>query len=186
MPSSDTAVTGLAGRYAVALFELAESENALDQVADDLGRLQGMLDESGDLRRTLASPVVSRDAQGAVMAEIVKQAEMHALTAKFTGLVAQKRRLGALPRMIRGYQALISAKKGETTATVVSAKKLSDQQTEDLAAALKKGVGTDVQLDVAVDASLLGGMIVKVGSRMIDSSLRTKLEQLRLTMKGVA
>ncbi|CCQ72365.1 F0F1 ATP synthase subunit delta [Magnetospira sp. QH-2] len=186
MSSADTAVTGLAGRYATALFELAEEGSVLDSVAENLAQLQAMFDESAELRRIIQSPVISRAEQSAVMAALVEKAEMAELTRNFVGLVAQKRRLAALPRIIRAYQALLAAKRGETTAQVVAAKSLTAKQTESLTATLKKGMGKDVSVDVTVNPDLLGGMIVKVGSRMIDSSLRTKLEQLRLTMKGVA
>ncbi|GAB6052358.1 F0F1 ATP synthase subunit delta [Magnetospira thiophila] len=186
MSSADTHVTGLAGRYATALFELADEGAQLDLVAGDLGQLQAMFNESDELRRAIRSPIISRANQSAVMSALAEQAEMSPLTRNFLGLVAQKRRVAALPRIIRDFQTLLSAKRGETTAHVIAAKPLTAKQSESLAATLKTGVGTEVSVDVKVDPELLGGMIVKVGSRMIDSSLRTKLEQLRLTMKGVA
>ncbi len=184
--SAQTAVTGLAGRYATALFELARDEAALDAVAEDLGRLQAMIDESADLRRMLASPLISRDARSAAMAALADRAGFADTTRKFLGLIAAKRRLFALPRMIRDFNVLLAASRGETTATVVTATELSETQAETLAAALRGSVGTEVRIDTRIDPALLGGMIVRVGSRMVDSSLRTKLERLRLAMKGVA
>ncbi len=186
MSSAHTAVTGLSGRYATALFELAEEQAALDRVAEDLGRLQSMIEDSADLRRMLTSPLIGRGETSAAVSAIAEQAEFSDTTRKFLGLMAAKRRLGTLPRVIRDFGALLAARRGETTASVVSAAELTEAQGEALAEALRRGVGTEVRVDMRVDPALLGGMVVKVGSRMVDSSLRTKLERLRLAMKGVA
>ena len=177
--------TGLAGRYASALFDLADAEKALDAVADDLAVLGAMIDGSDDLRRLLRSPVISRDEQEAAMLAIIDKAGMNKLTRNFTGVIAQNRRLFAFPDMIGAYQAILASHRGETTAEVVSAKELTDKQMSALTDALKKAVGTKVSVDAKVDPGLLGGLIVKVGSQMVDSSLNTKLQQLRLSMKGV-
>ena len=177
--------TGLAGRYASALFDLADAEKALDAVADDLAVLGTMIDESDDLRRLLRSPVISRGEQENAMLAITDKAGMNKLTRNFTGVLAQNRRLFALPDMIGAYQAILAAHRGETTAEVVSAKTLTDAQMSALTDALKKAVGTKVSVDAKVDPGLLGGLIVKVGSQMVDSSLNTKLQQLRLSMKGI-
>jgi len=184
--SSDViGATGLAGRYATALFELAKSDKQLDQVADDLSVLAQMLNESDDLNRLIRSPVISRDNQGSAMAAVMEAAKISDLSRKFIGLVAQNRRLFALPAMIRAFQSLLNILRGESTAEVVSAKKLTAKQLKAIEDSLKSATGTNVSVDASVDESLLGGLIVKVGSRMVDSSLKTKLNQLRFSMKGV-
>jgi F-type H+-transporting ATPase subunit delta len=177
--------TGLAGRYATALFELAEADKQLDEVANDLLAIDQMLEKSDDLKRLIRSPVISRDNQGMAMAAVMEAAKARELSRKFIGLVAQNRRLFVLPAMIKAYQALIKVLRGESTAEVVSAKKLSAKQLKGIEDALKNATGTNVSVDASVDESLLGGLIVKVGSRMVDSSLKTKLNQLRFSMKGV-
>ena len=177
--------TGLAGRYATALFDLAETEKQLDRVADDLGALAAMIESSADLKRLIRSPVISRDDQGRAMAEVLDKAGMSELVRNFVGVVAGNRRLFALPSMIAGYRSLLAARRGEATAEVVSARALTKKQLEAIAARLKKAIGTTVAVSTKVDAGLLGGLVVKVGSRMVDSSLRTKLQRLRFAMKGV-
>ena len=177
--------TGLAGRYASALFDLADAEKALDAVAEDLSVLGQMIDESEDLQRLLRSPVISRDDQKKAMLAVIDKAGMNKLTRNFTGVIADNRRLFALQDMIGAYQAILAARRGETTAEVVSAKPLTDAQMSALTDTLKNAVGSKVSVEAKVDPGLLGGLIVKVGSRMVDSSLRTKLSQLRLAMKGV-
>jgi F-type H+-transporting ATPase subunit delta len=184
--SSDViGATGLAGRYATALFDLAEVDKQLDQVADDLLAVAQMLEKSDDLNRLIRSPVITRDNQGLAMAAIMEAAKAGELSRKFIGLVAQNRRLFVLPAMIKAYQALIKVLRGESTAEVVSAKKLSAKQLKEIEDTLKNATGTNVSVDASVDESLLGGLIVKVGSQMVDSSLKTKLNQLRFSMKGV-
>ncbi|MBT4890788.1 MAG: F0F1 ATP synthase subunit delta [Rhodospirillales bacterium] len=177
--------TGLAGRYAVALFDLANADNALDAVAEDLATLGAMIFESEDLRRLVKSPVVSRADQEKALLAIAEKAGMNALTQNFLGVIAQNRRISALSGIIRAYQAILADHRGETTAEVVSAKELTKTQMTALKDALKQAVGTDVAVDAKVDTGLLGGLIVKIGSQMVDSSLRTKLQQLRLAMKGI-
>jgi F-type H+-transporting ATPase subunit delta len=177
--------TGLAGRYATALFELAETGKQLDQVADDLLVIAQMLEKSDDLRRLIKSPIISRADQGTAMAVVMEAAKTEELSRKFIGLVAQNRRLFVLPAMIKAYQALIKVLRGESTAEVVSAKKLSAKQLKGIEDTLKNATGTNVSVDASVDESLWGGLIVKVGSCMVDSSLKTKLNQLRFSMKGV-
>jgi F-type H+-transporting ATPase subunit delta len=175
----------LARRYAAALFELAEDAGILDAVASDLRTLQSMIDDSADLRLLIRSPVISRDEQGEVMTALAEKADLDDLTRRFVGVVARNRRLFVLPGIIRAFLAQLAAHRGETTAEVVAARKLTEKQAERLGASLKRAVGTDVAMNVRVDPGLLGGLIVRVGSRMIDSSLRTKLLQLRLAMKGI-
>lgn len=177
--------TGLAGRYAAALFDLAEAEKSLDAIAEDLAVFGRMIESSDDLRRLVRSPVISRGEQEKAVLAIAEKAGMNKLTQNFVGVIAQNRRLFALPNMISAYQGILASRRGEAIAEVVSAKELSDAQMSALSDALKQAVGTKVTVDAQVDPGLLGGLIVKVGSRMVDSSLRTKLSQLRLAMKGI-
>ena len=185
MAGEDSIVSGMAGRYANALFELAKDENKLDAVATDLGAFSGLLDESEDLRRLVRSPVFSADEQSRAIAAVLDKAGISGLTANFFRLVAKNRRLFALTDMIHAFRALHAAFRGEMTAQVTSATSLSDEQQEALKAAIKAAMGKDVRISARVDESLLGGLIVKVGSRMIDSSLRTKLTNLKIAMKEV-
>jgi len=184
--SSDViGATGLSGRYATALFELADDEKQLDQVAGDMASIGAMLDDSADLQRLVRSPVISRDDQQKGMDAVLEAAEISELTRNFIGVVTRNRRLFSLAGMIKGYQALLADRRGEATAEVVTAKALSDAQLGAIENSIKQAMGTNVAIDARVDDSLLGGLIVKVGSRMVDTSLKTKLTQLRLAMKGV-
>jgi F-type H+-transporting ATPase subunit delta len=183
--STVTGATGLSGRYATALFELADEQKELDQVADDLSSVGAMLEDSDDLRRMIRSPVISKDDQQKAMQALLDAAGIGALTQNFIGVVIENRRLFALPGMIKGYLALLARARGEATAEVVSAKPLTDAQSQAIMDSLRKAVGTKVTIDAKVDEALLGGLVVKVGSRMVDTSLKTKLSQLRLAMKGV-
>jgi F-type H+-transporting ATPase subunit delta len=183
--SGTTGATGLAGRYATALFELADQEKSLDKVAEDLRALGQMIDSSTDLQRLLRSPVISRQDQGKALAVLAEKAGLGPLTKRFLGVVAENRRLFALKDVISSYLALLAGRRGESTAQVVSAKALSDRQMGDVKAALKRAVGNDVAVEAKVDPNLLGGLVVRVGSRMVDSSLRTKLQRLRLAMRGL-
>lgn len=185
MSSKVSGATGLAGRYTTALFELAEDKDLLDTVAEDLGRLGEMINDSDDLYRLIRSPMLTRDQQGAAMARLLEKAGMSDLTRRFVGVVAHNRRLYALPSMIYTFGQMLASSRGETTAEVISARKLTDKQVTDISASLKKTVGGKVVVETSVDAGLLGGLIVKVGSRMVDSSLSTKLQNLRLAMMGV-
>lgn len=185
MADADSIVTGVVGRYASALFELAEGAKALDAVAGELTAIGTMIADSADLRRMVKSPVFSSEEQGAAFAEILKKAGISGLTANFVGLVAQNRRLFALADMIKGFHALLAAHRGEVSADVTSAHALNDAQTKALKDAMKAAIGKDVQVVTRVDPALLGGLVVKVGSRMIDTSLRTKLNSLKIAMKEV-
>jgi len=177
--------TGLSGRYATALFELADEEKALDDVANDLASVGVMIEESDDLQRLIRSPIISRDDQLGAMDAVLEAAGVGQLTRNFIGVVTRNRRLFALPGMIKDYQALLAAARGEATAEVTSAQQLSDAQISAVEDSIKQAMGTKVAIDAKVDESLLGGLVVKVGSRMVDTSLKTKLSQLRLAMKGV-
>jgi F-type H+-transporting ATPase subunit delta len=184
--SQHTATSGLAGRYATALFQLADDANAIDEVHGDLAQLQAMIGESGDLRRVLRSPLIPREQQGKAMGALAEQAGFSGLTRRFIGLVARNRRLFALEDMIAAYRALRAQHRGEVTAEVVSASPLNEAQQRAVLEALKGVMGTEVAVDHKVDPELLGGLVVRVGSRMVDSSLRTKLRKLQFAMKGAA
>lgn len=178
--------TGVAARYALALFELADEQRKLDQVANDLKSIDSLLSESTDLKRLIRNPVVSRAESGRVMAALMERAGADDLTRKFVGLVAANRRLFALPGMIKAFLAELASRRGEITAEVVSATRLSDSQSEALEAALRNAVGGKVALSTVVDPTLIGGLVVKVGSRMVDSSLKTQLQKMKIAMKGAA
>ena len=185
MAGDNTSLSDLAGRYASALLDLADDRKALDEVAADLKALRALIDESADLRRLLTSPIYSRAQQSKAIAAILEKAGISELTKRFVLVVADNHRLFALPAMIEGYLAELARRRGEITAEVTSARSLSDGQQAALLDALRATVGSKVQLDLKVDPALIGGLVVKVGSRMIDSSLRSKLQRLQLAMKGV-
>src|SRR5262249_32376526 len=176
---------GLAARYAAALFELADAHRAIDRVAADLTELRSMIDGSEALRSLIRSPILSRDEQGRAMAALAQQAGISDLVRKFVGLVARNRRLFALPQMIEEFLAELARRRGEIRAEVTAAKPLNEQQRTSLAEAIRRSMGGKVAVDVKVDPALIGGLVVKVGSRLVDSSLKTKLQRLQLAMKGV-
>jgi F-type H+-transporting ATPase subunit delta len=177
--------SGVAGRYATALFELALEENALDQVEQDLNRFNQALDAVEDLRRLVMSPVFTADEQQRAMAAVLDEVKIEGLTANFLKLVAKNRRLFASPEMIKAFRALLANHRGQTSAEVISAAPLEEGQVRALQTALKAALHKDVQLEQRTDPSLLGGLIVRVGSRMVDNSLRTKLNSLKTVMKEV-
>ena len=183
--SETIGASGLAGRYATALFELADADKLLDRVVEDLGSLDAMIRDSDDLTRLVRSPVISRADQTRAMTAIMEKAGMDGLTRRFVGMVAQNRRLFAISDMIAAFFRLVAERRGEVTADVTSAIEMTEGEHESLVATLKKAMGTPVAVTAHVDETLLGGLIVKVGSRMVDSSLSTKLQQLRLAMKGI-
>lgn len=185
MSGAEPIVAGVAGRYATALFELALEAKAIEQIETDLKSFQAMLDESEDLQRLVRSPVFSAEDQEATLAALLKKAEIGGLTANFLSLIAKNRRLFAVTDMIRAFRALLAQHRGEVAAEVASAVELSDAQLTALRTTLKASIGQDVQIATRVDPSLLGGLVVKVGSRMIDSSLRTKLNSLKVAMREV-
>jgi F-type H+-transporting ATPase subunit delta len=172
------------GRYAIALFELAREAKSLDPVAADLDSFSAMLDESKDLVRLVRSPVFSTQEQVGALQALFAKAGIKGLAANFIGLAARNRRLFAIADMITAYRALMAAQRGEIAAEVTSAEKLSASQVARLKAELKAAAGSDVLLTQTVDPSILGGLIVKIGSRMVDSSLATKLNNLKVAMKG--
>ena len=175
---------GLAGRYALAVFELAQEERAVETVAADFATLKQLMADSPDLTRLIRAPVFSRAEQAAGMNGVLHRMEASPLTRRFILLLASKRRLFALQDIIRAYRRLVAKQKGEIAAQVTSARPLSDDETAELKSILRSKLSKDVNLEARVDPSLLGGLIVKVGSRMIDSSLRTKLNGLRMAMRG--
>ncbi len=177
--------SGVAGRYATALFEIAKEGRNLPKVEADMIALDAALSDSADLRAMIASPVFTREDMGAAIKAIAERMELCREVAGTLGLMAANRRLFVLPGMVAGVRALIAADRGEITAEVTSAQPLSEAQTDALRAALREGAGKDVELAVTVDPSLIGGLVVKVGSRMVDSSIRSKLANLQNIMKEV-
>jgi F-type H+-transporting ATPase subunit delta len=178
-------VSGVAGRYATALFELASEGNALDKVAADLDRFGQALDASPDLARLINSPVFTAGEQGRALAAILDKIGIAGLTRNFLLLLAKNRRLFALRDTIAGFRAMLARHRGEVSASVISASKLTEAQATALRQALKAALGKEVSLGARVDPGLLGGLVVKVGSRMIDTSLRTRLNSLKVAMKEV-
>ena len=185
LASEATGVASLAERYAAALFELADERHALDAVAGDLRELRTMLQQSHDLARLLRSPVLSREDQAKAIAALSERAGLSELTRDFLGVAAGNRRLFAVPAMIEAYLNQLAERRGEVTAEITTAQPLNETQQNTLAEQLRRAVGRRVTVDLRVDPSLLGGMIVKVGSRMIDGSLKSRLHRLQLAMKGV-
>jgi len=175
----------VAGRYASALFELANEQRQLREVEQDLVNLQTMLDASEDLRRLVRSPVFSAEEQSRAISAVAGKASLGALSVNFLKLIARNRRLFALADMIKGFRTLAARHRGEVSADVISAHPLGAAQLQTLKDALRASAGgKEVQINTRVDANLLGGLIVKLGSRMIDSSLRTRLNNLKIAMKG--
>lgn len=174
----------LSGRYAVALFDLARDSNSLDTVAASLASLKAAIAESADFRGLINNPVLSRDAAGKTIAAVAASMGTDALTKNFLGVLAQNRRLSQLPAIIRAYETLLSNHKGEVRAEVTSAHPLDAGQITALQQNLRTRVGREVALDAKVDPAILGGLVVKIGSQMIDSSIRTRLNSLALAMKG--
>lgn len=180
----DPIISGMAGRYATALFELALENKATDAIKADLDRFDAMIDESPDLRRLVRSPVFDADEQLRALSAILDKAGIKGLAANFLRVLVTNRRLFAVRDVVRGYRALIARHKGEVTAQVTVAEPLSDKNREALKDALKSVTGgKDIDFDVKVDPAIIGGLIVKVGSRMVDSSLRTKLNAIKIAMK---
>lgn len=185
MASSTALTSGVAGRYATALFEIAKETKSLDKVEADVLALEAALADSADFREMIASPVFSREDQGKAIAAIAAKMDLGSAVGNTLGLMAQNRRLFVVPGLIAQMKALIAADRGEVTAEITSAKPLTKAQTEALTKTLTESVGRDVKLDVTVDQDLIGGLIIKVGSQMIDSSIRSKLAHLQNVMKEV-
>jgi F-type H+-transporting ATPase subunit delta len=178
-------VSGMAGRYATALFELALEANALDSVQADLQRFDTLVMESADLTRLVRSPVFGADAQLKALKAVLDKAGIGGLAAKFLSVVAANRRLFAVRDIVKVFGLLVTRHKGEVGAEVVVAEPLSDAHRAAIKDTLNAVTGKDVKIDVKVDPSIIGGLVVKLGSRMVDSSLRTKLNALKHAMKEV-
>jgi len=176
----------MAGRYATALFELALEEKAVDSVKADLEAFDAMLAGSADLTRLVRSPVFTADEQKHALAAVLAKAGIGGIAAKFLNVVTANRRLFAAHDMVRAYKALVAKHKGEITAQVTVAETLNDAHLAALKDALKAVTKQDVQVDVNVDPAIIGGLMVKLGSRMVDASLRTKLNAIKLAMKEVS
>jgi F-type H+-transporting ATPase subunit delta len=175
----------MAGRYATAVLELALEGNAVDNVKSDLDRFDALVEESADLERLVRSPVFGADEQERAISAVLDRAGIGGLAAKFVKLVTANRRLFAVRDMVRAYRALVARHKGEVTAQVMVAEKLSDAHRTAIQDALNSVTGKQVGLDVKVDPAIIGGLVVKLGSRMVDSSLRTKLNSIKHAMKEV-
>ena len=177
--------SGIAERYATAIFGISKESKSLAKLETNLNDLAQALDDSADLRALISSPVVTRDEQGAVMAAIGKKMKLVPEMQNGLGLMAEKRRLFVLPQLVARLRAMIAEDKGEVSAEVTSAKALTKAQADKLAKTLKERVGKDVKINATVDESLIGGLVVKVGSKMIDTSIRSKLNSLQNSMKEV-
>ena len=184
MAGEEPLVSGMAGRYATALFDLAQETNTIDMTKAELERFDALVAESADLERLVRSPVFSADEQLHALSAVLDRAGIAAgLAAKFLKLVTANRRLFAVRDMVRGYRKLVAQHKGEATAEVTVAQALKDDHIAALRGALKAVTGKDVDLAIKVDTAIIGGLVVKLGSRMVDSSLRTKLNSIRHAMK---
>ena len=184
MENSGGIQASLAGRYATALFQLARDEKQLEAVGASLAALKQALADSEDFRRLTTSPLIARDEAVRAVGATAKAMKLDPITANFLGVLAQNRRLGQLGHVIRAFNMLAAHHRGETTAEVTSAHPLSDDQVGALKANLKTRLGRDVAVDLNVDPAILGGLVVKIGSQMIDGSIRTKLNTLAQAMKG--
>lgn len=183
MAGEDTIVSGMAGRYATALFELALEEKSLDKVKADLEFFDALVSDSSDLQRLVRSPVFGADEQLKALSSILDKAGITGIASNFLKVITANRRLFAARDIIRGFRALFAKHKGEVSADVTVAEKLSDKNLAALKGALNSVTGKDVDLNVTVDPAIIGGLVVKLGSRMIDSSLRTKLNSIKYAMK---
>jgi F-type H+-transporting ATPase subunit delta len=184
MTATQDTVSGMPGRYALALFELAQEEKKIAPVGKDLDQFASLVEKSDDLMRLVKSPVFGADEQTNALEAVLAKAKISGIAANFIKLAAKNRRLFAVLDMIRAYRALVSKAKGEITAEVTSAEKLTPAQITKIKTSLKAAVGQDVKLVTHIDSEILGGLIVKVGSRMVDNSLRTKLQSMKIAMKG--
>ena len=183
MAAEDTSVSGVSGRYATALFELARDQKVVDEVKADLDKFDALLSESADLKRLVRSPVFAADAQSKALTAVLDKAGIAGISANFLKVLTANRRLFAVADIVRDYRILVAKFKGETTADVTVAEALSDKNLDALKVALKSVTGKDVALNVKVDPAIIGGLVVKLGSRMIDGSLRTKLNSIKHAMK---
>jgi F-type H+-transporting ATPase subunit delta len=175
---------GLAGRYAIALFDLAKESNEIDNVQASLAALAKALNESADLKALVSSPIVGRAQAGAAIQAVASELGLDSLTTKFLGVLAANRRLSDVRGMMDAFRAIVAAHRGEVTAQVTSAHPLSADQLAELGVNLKNRVGRDVQIATHVDPAILGGLVVQLGSQLIDGSIRTRLNSFAQAMKG--
>lgn len=185
MSDASSLTSGVAGRYATALFEIATEAGNIATVEVDLTELAAALNESAELRDLISSPIYTREQQTDVMADVCKKMKISESVSNTIALMASKRRLVELPRLIEAVKALAADARGEVTADVTAAVKLTKSQQDSLAKALKKSVGKDVAINLSVDENIIGGLIVKMGSKMIDTSIASKLANLQNAMKEV-
>ncbi|MGH6861476.1 MAG: F0F1 ATP synthase subunit delta [Phyllobacterium sp.] len=185
MAETSSLISGVAQRYAGSLFDLAQEAKSVAQVERDLGRFEALIAGSPELKRLVVSPVFSSGDQVRAISAILAKAKIGGLVGNFLRLVAQNRRLFSVPAMIQSFRQIATAQRGEVSADVTSAHALTPAQQTELKAALKSVAGKDVTINVTIDPSILGGLIVKLGSRQIDTSLRTKLSSLKLALKEV-
>ena len=174
----------LGGRYALALFELARDAKSIDQVEQSLAAVRDAMAQSGDFKALTVSPVVSRGAASTAVLAVARELGVDPTTRSFLGVLAENRRLGQLPQIIRAFRQLASRHRGEINAEVTSAHPLDAAQVAELKQQLRQRVGRDVSVDLSVDPQILGGLVVRIGSQMIDSSIRTRLNALSSAMKG--
>jgi F-type H+-transporting ATPase subunit delta len=184
LANENSGLSGIAERYATALYELADESKSLDQVADDLRGLKGLVDASDDLRRFLRSPLIDRQAQTKGMLAVLDAARVSDLVRRFVGVVGGHRRLFALPAMIDAFLRQLARRRGEIMVQVASARPLTDRQTEALGDALRRSVGPKINIEARVEPDLIGGLVVRVGSRMVDTSIRTQLQKLQRALRA--
>ena len=184
METSGGIQASLSGRYATALFELARDSKTIDAVEASLANVRAALEQSDEFARLVASPLVSRQDAARAVAATATALGVDGTTRNFLGVLAENRRLSQLPAIIRAFRALAANHRGETTAEVTSAHPLSAAQVDALKQQLRTRIGRDVSVDLSVDPALLGGLVVKIGSQMIDSSIKTRLNTLAHAMKG--
>lgn len=184
MATQSNVVSVVAERYASAVYELADEARVLDDTAADLKSLQSMLDESADLQMLIRSPLIDAAAKAAAMNSILAQAGASDLTRRFIAVIARNNRLFVLPATIDAFLAELARRRGELTAEVTSARPLKQSQLDSVTDALRSALGGKVTVDAKLDSSLIGGLVVRIGSRMIDASLKSKLQRLQLAMKG--
>jgi F-type H+-transporting ATPase subunit delta len=181
--AEDQSVSGVSGRYATALFDLARDERSVDQIKADLDAVDRLIGDNPDLARLVRSPVFTADEQAKALNAVLAKAGIGGIAAKFLGVLTANRRLFAVRDVIRAFNVLVARFKGEASADVTVAEPLSGKNLDALKSALKSVTGKDVALNVKVDPSIIGGLVVKLGSRMVDSSLRTKLNSIKHAMK---
>lgn len=182
---NNSEISGVAERYARALFDLSLEEKAIDATEADLGRIEAIMNESEDFMRLVKSPVFTSDEQLAAVSALLDKANIEGIVGNFVRVVTSNRRLFSLPGIIKAFRKILSIHRGEQVAEVTSAQPLSNDELEALKASIKDALGKDIAIDAKVDPELLGGLVVKVGSQMIDSSVRTKLNSLKIALKEV-